>query len=146
MQLRSADKADLPGLLSLYSQFRHTPIPEMDDRIMTIWEQIMADKNQHVIVGIEDDKIVSSCVLLIVPNLTHDQRPYALIENVITDEAYRHKGYASAVLDYAKSIAKQAHCYKVMLLTGSKLESTLAFYERVGFNRSDKTGFVLWFD
>ena len=146
MQLRSAEKADLSGLLSLYSQFRHTPIPETNEVIMTIWEQMMADKNHHVIVGIEDGKIVSSCVLLIVPNLTHDQRPYALIENVITDEAHRHKGYASAVLDYAKSIAKQAHCYKVMLMTGSKLESTLAFYERAGFNRHDKTGFVLWFD
>ncbi len=146
MQLRSAEKADLPGLLSLYSQFRHTPIPETNERIMTICEQMMADQNHHVIVGIEDGKIVSSCVLLIVPNLTHEQRPYALIENVITDEAHRHKGYASAVLDHAKSIAKQAHCYKVMLLTGSKLESTLAFYERAGFNRHDKTGFVLWFD
>lgn len=145
MQIRPAENADLPALLSLYAQFHATPVPKADERILNIWKQIMADKNHHVIVGIEDGKIVSSCVLVIVPNLTHDQRPYALIENVITDEAHRKKGYASAVLDGAKTMAKQANCYKVMLMTGSKLDSTLRFYERAGFNRADKTAFVLWF-
>lgn len=146
MQIRLAEKADLPMLLSLYTQFKGAPLPTIDSRIQDIWEQILADKNHHVIVGVKDGTIVSSCVLLIVPNLTHYQRPYALIENVITDEAHRKKGYASAVLDYAKALAQQEHCYKMMLMTGSKLESTLAFYERAGFNRTDKTGFVLWFE
>ncbi len=146
MQIRLAEKTDLPALLSLYTQFKGTPLPAVNNRIQAIWEQILSDKNHHVIVGIESGTIVSSCVLLIVPNLTHSQRPYALIENVITDEAYRKKGYASAVLEYAKTIAKDAHCYKVMLMTGSKLDSTFAFYEHAGFNRTDKTGFVLWFD
>ncbi len=146
MQIRPAQNADLPALLSLYAQFRGTPVPKADERILDIWGQILADKNHHVIVGTVDGRIVSSCVLLIVPNLTHEQRPYALIENVITDEAYRKKGYASAVLEYAKAIAKAASCYKVMLLTGSKLPSTLTFYERAGFNCHDKTGFVLWYE
>ncbi len=146
MQIRQAQKSDLPALLTLYTQFRGTPVPVIDQRITDIWEQILADKNHHVLVGTADGAIVSSCVLLIVPNLTNGQRPYALIENVITDEAHRKKGYASALLEHAKSIAKAANCYKVMLLTGSKLQSTLSFYERAGFNRSDKTGFVLWFD
>jgi GNAT superfamily N-acetyltransferase len=146
MQIRQAENTDLPALLALYTQFRSTPLPIVDARIFDIWKQILVDKNHHVIVGIEDGDIVSSCVLVIVPNLTHDQRPYALIENVITDESHRKKGYASAVLNYAKSIAKTAHCYKIMLMTGSKQESTLAFYERAGFNRSDKTGFILWLD
>ncbi len=146
MQIRIAEKTDLPELLSLYTQFKGTPLPAVTNRIQAIWEQILSDKNHHVIIGIEGGMIVSSCVLLIVPNLTHSQRPYALIENVITDEACRKKGYASAVLEYAKNIAKDTHCYKMMLMTGSKLDSTLAFYERAGFNRTDKTGFVLWFE
>ena len=146
MQIREAQKSDLPGLLSLYTQFKDTPMPNIDRRTTDIWEQIFADKNHHVLVGVEDGAIVSSCVLLIVPNLTHDQRPYALIENVITDKACRKQGYASAILDYAKGIAKAENCYKIMLLTGSKLDSTLAFYERAGFNRHDKTGFILWFE
>ena len=36
--------------------------------------------------------------------------------------------------------AWEADCYKVMLMTGSKKSSTLAFYEAAGFEQS-KTGF-----
>jgi GNAT superfamily N-acetyltransferase len=76
-----------------------------------------------------------------VPNLTHGQRPYGLIENVVTDEAFRGRGYATACLNYARDIAERENCYKLMLLTGSKQESTLRFYENAGYNRADKTGF-----
>lgn len=31
-----------------------------------------------------------------------------------------------------------------MLLTGSKKESTLKFYEQAGYNRNDKTAFIQW--
>ena len=32
----------------------------------------------------------------------------------------------------------------MMLLTGSKEEATLRFYEKAGYNRKDKTAFVQW--
>lgn len=78
------------------------------------------------------------------PNLTHGQRPYALIENVVTHEAFRGKGLATACLDYAKKLAIGENCYKIMLLTGSKQESTLNFYRRAGYNSEDKTAFIQW--
>lgn len=80
--------------------------------------------------------------IIIVPNLTHAQRPYALIENVITDTTYRKKGIATACLNYAKGIALEENCYKIMLLTGSKENKTLNFYEKLEFNRHDKTAFI----
>lgn len=81
---------------------------------------------------------------MIVPNLTHNQRPYAFVENVVTSAAFRRRGLALACLDYAKNIALQANCYKIMLMTGSKQEGTLAFYERAGFNSGDKKAFIQW--
>ena len=60
---------------------------------------------------------------------TVDIRPYAFIENVVTHGDYRGRGYATACLDYARQIAKDNNCYKMMLLTGSKKESTLHFFE-----------------
>lgn len=104
----------------------------------------MADARHHIIGAWEDGCLVASCVCVVVPNLTHGQRPYALIENVVTDPAHRKRGFATACLNAACKIAREADCYKVMLLTGSKQESTLRFYEKAGFNRQDKTAFIRW--
>lgn len=75
-------------------------------------------------------------------NLTHNQQPYALIENVVTDKVYRKRGLATQCLDYAKNLAKQENCYKLMLLTGSKNPNTLRFYKKAGYNKWEKTGFI----
>lgn len=144
MVIREAEANDLEGLLRLYTQLHDNAMPELDERIRFIWDQIMQDKYHRIFIGEADGKIISSCVLVIIPNLTHRQRPYALVENVITDAAHRKKGYATALLNAAKDAAIKEGCYKMMLLTGSKEESTFKFYERAGFNRSDKTGFVQW--
>ncbi|MCR5109324.1 MAG: GNAT family N-acetyltransferase [Ruminococcus sp.] len=142
--IREAVKDDLNGLLTLYMQLHDNPFPDIDDRINSIWDSIISDPNHHIIVAEEDGMIVSSCVCVIIPNLTRGQRPYAFIENVITDEKWRKKGLATACLDYARDIAVNENCYKMMLLTGSKEQSTLDFYERAGYNKNDKTAFIQW--
>ena len=81
---------------------------------------------------------------VIIPNLTRNIRPYAFIENVVTHADYRGKGYATACLNFAKELATQANCYKIMLLTGAKSESTLNFYKRAGYNCTDETAFIQW--
>ena len=142
--IREAGYSDLEGLLELYTYLHDNPIPEKDERLSKLWERIMSDKDHHIIVAEEDGIIASSCVCVIIPNLTHGQQPYAFAENVVTRPEYRKKGLATACLDFAKSIAEKEGCYKIMLLTGSKEESTLRFYERAGFNRKDKTAFIRW--
>ncbi|MBO4864991.1 MAG: GNAT family N-acetyltransferase [Ruminococcus sp.] len=142
--VREITDADFEGLMTLYMQLHDNPFPEKDQRVTAIWERILADPDHHIIVCEEDGKIVSSCVCVIIPNLTHRQRPYAFVENVITDENYRGRGLATACLDFARDIAIRENCYKMMLLTGSKKDSTLRFYERAGYNKNDKTAFISW--
>ena len=144
MLIREITEADLNGLLKLYTHLHENPIPVESDRLFSLWNEIISDNNHHIIVAEENGEIVSSCVCVIVPNLTHNQQSYALIENVVTHKNFRGKGYATACLDYAKKIAKNNNCYKLMLMTGSKQDSTLRFYERAGYNSTDKTAFVQW--
>lgn len=142
--IREITENDLDGLLKLYTQLHGNPFPEKSDTLNRLWSEILSDRNHHIVVCEENGEIVSSCVCVIVPNLTHGQRPYALIENVITDERYRKKGYATACLGFAKEIAVREGCYKIMLMTGSKEESTLNFYKKAGYNSNDKTAFICW--
>ena len=142
--IREITSADFDRLMRLYTQLHGNPLPEKTPEVLTLWNNILADKNHHIVVAEEDGQIVSSCVCVIVPNLTHAQRPYALIENVVTDENHRKKGLATACLDYARALAEKENCYKMMLLTGSKEEATLNFYRKAGYNSNDKTAFIQW--
>ena len=142
--IREANLNDFDGLMSLYTQLHNNTIPQKTEHIMTMWEKTINDNNHHIIVAEENNKIVSSCVCVIIPNFTHNQRPYALVENVITDSRFRSKGLATKCLNFAKEIAQSENCYKIMLLTGSKEESTLNFYRKAGYNSNDKTAFIQW--
>lgn len=144
--VRRIYESELNELLELYLDLHEDCVPDSDAHLMDTWKAICDDKNHHIIVNEIDGKIVSSLVCVIVPNLTRGVRPYALIENVVTNEAFRGRGYATECLNYATKIAEDNNCYKIMLLTGSKKEETLRFYESAGFNSSDKTAFIKWLD
>ena len=130
--IREAKREDLDALLELYLFLHEDSIPEKNSHLKETWEQIIGDPNHHLIVCEEEGKIISSCVCVIIPNLTRNIRPYAFVENVVTHADYRGKGYATECLDFARRIAEQEKCYKMMLLTGSKSPETLNFYEKAG--------------
>ena len=142
--VREARKEDLDSMLDLYLFLHEESIPKMNEHLEKTWNQIIEDPNHHLIVNEIDGKIVSSCVCVIIPNLTRNVRPYAFVENVVTHADYRGRGLARECLDYAKKISEQENCYKMMLLTGSKKIETLRFYENSGYNSSDKTAFIQW--
>jgi len=142
--IREAKNTDLQEILELYLNLHETMIPEDSEHLRNTWDKIINDENHHLIACEVEGKIVSSCVCVIIPNLTRNVRPYAFIENVVTHKDYRGKGYATDCLNYAKEIAKNSNCYKMMLLTGSKEENTLTFYQKAGYNSVDKTAFIQW--
>lgn len=134
---------ELNKLLELYKHLNsEDPDIKGSDFVEDLWKEIFEDKSLHYLVIEEDGIFVSSCTIAIIKNLTRGGRPYGLIENVVTHKDYRKKGYGKAVLYKAVEIAKEKNCYKVMLLTGRKEESTLRFYEGCGFERGVKTGFI----
>lgn len=144
--IREARENDLKEILQLYLYLHEKSVPEESEQLTKTWNNIVNDENHHLIICEENGKILASCVCVIIPNLTRNVRPYAFVENVVTHKDYRKKGYATACLNYAKQIAEENNCYKIMLLTGSKEEDTLHFYRNAGYNSSDKTAFIQWID
>lgn len=140
--VREAKKEDLKEILELYLCLHEESVPGQTEHLLHTWDQIMQDENHHLIVNEMDGQIVSSCVCVIIPNLTRNVRPYAFIENVVTHSDYRGQGLASECLNFARELARKGNCYKMMLLTGSKEEKTLNFYKNAGYNSTDKTAFI----
>ena len=124
--IREAKKEDLEALLELYLYLHEDSIPKHDEHLEKIWNQIIEDPNHHLIVNEIDGQIISSCVCVIIPNLTRNIRPYAFVENVVTHADFRGNGYAGECLDYAKK------------------PETMHFYEKAGYNSNDKTAFIQW--
>lgn len=144
--VREAKQEDLDEVLELYLCLHEDSIPEVSEHLTATWNQIIRDGNHHLIVNEVEGKIISSCVCVIIPNLTRNVRPYAFVENVVTHSEHRGKGYATECLDFARAVAERENCYKMMLLTGSKEEKTLNFYKNAGYNCVDKTAFIQWIE
>ena len=137
---------ELDRLLDLYRHLNpEDPDIKGQKHINEIWREICADPGIFYFAIEEDGLLVSSCTLTVIRNLTRGGQPYGLIENVVTHASYRKRGYGSAVLEKALETARSNGCYKVMLMTGRKEESTLKFYEKAGFKRGLKTAFIIKF-
>lgn len=141
MIIRKAKSADADDLKDLYFRYL-THFPPKEEQDMKLWKDLLdqfeKDDHMYLLVGEEDGKVVSSVQMAIIDSLTHNVRPFAVIENVVTHIDYRNKGYASELLNKASEIAKEHRCYKVFLETGSNKESTLNFYKNNGFAIDEK--------
>ncbi|MBR4067288.1 MAG: GNAT family N-acetyltransferase [Clostridia bacterium] len=141
MIIRKAKSTDASRLKELY--FEHlTQYPPQEEQDMIVWQNLIAkfekDENMYLLVLEEEGRVVSSVQMAIVESLTHNVRPFAVIENVVTHAEYRNNGYASALLQRATEIARERGCYKAFLETGSNKESTLNFYRNNGFEIDKK--------
>jgi len=125
---------ELKLLLDLYKFLNEDdPKLEINEELKNLWKEIYNDPDIYYIVISDHKKLVSSCALAIIKNLTRNAKPYGLVENVVTHPDYRRQGLGTKVLQKAINISRKNDCYKIMLLTGSKKDSTLNFYEKSRF-------------
>jgi ribosomal protein S18 acetylase RimI-like enzyme len=139
VRLAAAD--DLPRLLALYRHLHADEPPLPADRAEAVWREMLEQPNHKVFVIDGEGELASSCTVTIIPGLARGARPYAVIENVVTHAAYRQRGLGGAVVKAAVAAAWEADAYKVFLTTGSQRESTLRFYEKLGFTKNGRTLF-----
>lgn len=144
LKLREAQVTDLYDLLRLFSVMYGKEVEQTDERTIKIWNRMITDPFYHIIVAEEDGKIVSTCSCIIIQSLTYEHRPYAIVDNIVTRSEYRAQGLATACLQEAKRIAEDEGCFRMMLATTSKLESTHRFYEKLGYDKDDMTAFTQW--
>lgn len=96
MLIRHLESVDLNDLLALYEHLHVADAPLPDRSIVeSVWRELVDNPNYRYYGGFVDRKLVCSCALIIVPNLTRGCRPYGVIENVVTHARHRAQGFGN---------------------------------------------------
>ena len=97
--IRSAAEDDVGALVDLYEHLVPAGRPFAETDAREIWRRFSRYEGSANLLGLIGGKPISTCTLVVVPNLTRGGLPYALIENVVTHAGHRGRGYGKAVLD-----------------------------------------------
>ena len=148
-QVRHATEADLPRIVELLAQLsldepREELGPPLPEAYRLAFQQIQADPNQRLLLAEAGGRVVGTASLLIVPNLSHQGRPYAIVENVVVDATERGDGYGELLLRHAMEEARRAGCYKLSLTSNKRRTEAHRFYGRLGFQATHE-GFRIEF-
>jgi len=145
--VREATEADLPRLIELIAQLSLAePVDDarrpLDEAYRRAYGQIAADRRQRLFIVEAGDRLVGCLSLIVVPNLSHQGRPYAMVENVVVDEGARGDGFGQLLMRRAIEEARRAGCYKVALTSNKQRADAHRFYQRLGFQATHE-GFRL---
>jgi len=146
MDYRIGNRKDLTGILELYKQLGNSNGSLFTvNEANKIWDANIENNNIKYFITEEENKILGSLYICIIPNLSNNGKSIGFIENVIVDEKYRNKGIGKKLMEMAIEYAKENNCYKVTLQSGIKRMEAHKFYEKIGFNGGSKRAFELRF-
>jgi len=141
--IRLASLEDLPEMLALYRHLIPDDEAVEDPEVLCRrWEEMVSRPGLWVYVMCHAERLVSTCTLIVIPNVTRAGRPYAVIENVVTHRDYRRRGFGRATLEHAIRTALDMDCYRVTLVASPRNAPAKAFYESLGFDGS-RTGYQI---
>lgn len=146
--IRRASPSDLSALLSLYGELAGAKVTAVGgDRASSepLLTEILADPRRTLLVAVRGDQLIGTTDLLIVPNLTHRGKPWAIVENVIVAGTARRTGVGRALMEQVIELAREAGCYKLQLVSGKHRSEAHSFYRSMGLEAVAE-GFKIYFD
>jgi ribosomal protein S18 acetylase RimI-like enzyme len=144
--IRVEDAASLHQLYRELADDRTDAQPAGVDLARELLTEIVTQPNRRLLVAeVDGGQVAGTVDVLMVTNLTHHGRPWAVVENVIVAEGHRRRGIGRALLQQAMGHARRAGCYKVQLTSGKHRTEAHAFYRSLGFEAVAE-GFKTYFD
>ena len=141
MLVRTATLEDHDRVMELMRFLQPNDPKLSEEKSQSLFSEIVNSRQFIILVAEKNERIAGSCYINIIPNLTRQAAPYAVIENVVTHPDFRRQGIGKALMVHALELAKTDGCYKVMLLTGGD-QGVLEFYKSCGMKSSVKTAFI----
>ena len=143
MEIRLANKSDIPGMIHLLKQVgqvHHNIRPDLFRRGAQKYspsdlEQLLKDEKRPIFVGVEDGCMLGYCFCILEevkddPVLRDVKSLY--IDDLCVDETIRGKHVGSRLYDHVCAYAKTIGCRSVTLNVWCGNDSAMRFYESRG--------------
>ncbi len=129
MQIRELDLKELYTAYDVVKQLRETlSYREFEDLIYD-----MRHMDYKMFGIMQREKLISYAGVAVQTNLYHKRHLYVF--DLVTDEAYRTKGYGKMMLEYLQDYAKTCMCENIVLSSGFAKEKAHEFYKKNGFEK-----------
>lgn len=137
LTLREATADDLPQVLALYAQPGMNDSGVIDlDQAKAIFAQFARYPSYRLWVACDaQGEVIGSYALLVMHNLAHMGTPAAVVEDVVVHPQHRSQGMGRQMMEHARTLAREAGCYKLALSSNQQRTRAHAFYESLGFER-----------
>jgi GNAT superfamily N-acetyltransferase len=148
-QVREAREEDLPRLLVLLQQLSEggagpeSAVQQPTTAHSRALAELLHGPYWHLLVVETSGQVVGTCILYVMPNLSHGAAPWGLVENVVVDVEQRSHGYGELLMAEVARLSRHAGCYKVALMSNLRRTDAHRFYERIGYGFSHK-GFSVY--
>lgn len=116
---------------------------ELDERYITAFNEIEADRNNELVVAEKDGLVVGTLQITYAPNLTHKGSMRATIEGVRVSSDARSLGIGTQMLNWTIDRCRSRGCQLVQLTSDLVRLDAIEFYSNLGF-RHTHAGLKLW--
>ena len=103
---------------------------------LAAFDQMEADPNCHLVLGVEEQRVVACYQLHVLPGLSLRAATRGQIEGVRVASDLRGRGIGQQLVEDAAKRARAAGCVMMQLTTHRTREDARRFYERLGFTPS----------
>ncbi len=141
MIIRQAVVEDANSVFGLYRQLHAHDVAVEESAARKMFQRVVESVDNLLFVVEIDECVVGTCYLNVIPNLTRGLRPYAILENVVSDKSCRGQGVGKSMVQYAIQKAWDLNCYKVMLQLGDD-DGLSQFYRSCGFVSENRRAFM----
>ena len=129
MQIREMTLKELESIYDVLGQLRkELSYKEFEDLIYD-----MRHMEYKMIGLLERGELVSYAGVAVQTNLYHKRHLY--IFDLVTQKAFRSRGYGKMMMEYLCDYAKTAACENLVLSSGLQREEAHRFYEKEGFDK-----------
>jgi ribosomal protein S18 acetylase RimI-like enzyme len=138
VDFRDAVEADIAGVVALLADdFLGAQREGADlDHYLTAFRQMLAEGNNHLIVGHQNGQVVATYQLTFISGLSLRAARRAQVESVRVAVHLRGQGVGEAMIEDAEKRARAAGCTLMQLTMNKSRTVTARFYQRLGFTPS----------